>query len=235
MSKHDDFIFRPIIKVLENSIDAISLVEEGIESYLLNDYIMSTIFIQMTGFQEQKFKCIAWELATENYNFRRDFLKNFSSEGFSTYKSKTELYKKINENIGEYQFSDQEKDSIIENTLNRMTDLIENSPLKSWNEPQYNDFKKSIKNNVNKKHIVTSKSVLLESSVVDIYKMLYKTRNRLAHNTTSYQRNLPELSELRDAKFGYNNFFVWFYILIIIDEVMITLYEEFKKNIKFSF
>ena len=143
MSKHDDFIFRPIIKVLENSIDAISLVEEGIESYLLNDYIMSTIFIQMTGFQEQKFKCIAWELATENYNFRRDFLKNFSSEGFSTYKSKTELYKKINENIGEYQFSDQEKDSIIENTLNRMTDLIENSPLKSWNEPQYNDFKKT--------------------------------------------------------------------------------------------
>ena len=88
---------------------------------------------------------------------------------------------------------------------------------------------------MNQIHIVTSKSVLLESSVVDIYEMLYKTRNRLAHNTTSYQKNLPELSELRDAKFGYNNFFVWYYILIIIDEVMITLYEEFKKNIKFSF
>lgn len=143
MSKHDDFIFCPIIKVLENSIDVISLVEEGIESYLLNDYIMSAIFIQMTGFQEQKFKCIAWELATENYNFRREFLKDFSSEGFSTYKSKSELYKKINKNIGEYEFSDQKKDCIINNTLNRMTDLIENSPLKSWNEPQYNDFKKT--------------------------------------------------------------------------------------------
>jgi hypothetical protein len=31
---------------------------------------MQSIFIKMTGFQEQKLKCIVWELATDDYEYR---------------------------------------------------------------------------------------------------------------------------------------------------------------------
>lgn len=95
MSKHEEFINSPIESVMLEGISAISSINTGIETYPLNDYLLKTIFLQMTGFQEQKFKCISWEMATEDFEFRRVFLKDFASQGFSTYDSKKSIYQNL--------------------------------------------------------------------------------------------------------------------------------------------
>ena len=60
MSKHDKFILTPMSTILEEAIQASSGIGSGIETYPLCDYIMQSIFLKMTGYQEQKMKCIAW-------------------------------------------------------------------------------------------------------------------------------------------------------------------------------
>ena len=75
MSKHEAFILTPITSVLEEMTVAASGIDAGIETYPLWDYILQSTFTKMTGFQEQKMKCIDWELATNGYDYRRFFLK----------------------------------------------------------------------------------------------------------------------------------------------------------------
>lgn len=234
MAKHNDFIFSPIEHVLEEGINALSSISEGIETYPLNEYIMKSIFLQMTGFQEQKFKCIAWEMATEDYEFRRDFLNDFAKEGFSTYNSKQKLYKKLMELLERSEFSKEVRETIVDESRKCIVNLIDDSKVKYWNESKYNDFKQQIKSkvryeNIAKKSENRDKVVynLLENHVQIIYEELYRNRNRFAHNTMSYQRNLPVFEEMEMEEFGYNNYFVWFYLLIIIDKIMVKLYEEF--------
>lgn len=234
MAKHNDFIFSPIEHVLEEGINALSSISEGIETYPLNEYIMKSIFLQMTGFQEQKFKCIAWEMATEDYEFRRDFLNDFAKEGFSTYNSKQKLYKKLMELLERSEFSKEVRKTIVDESKKCIVNLIDDSKVKYWNESKYNDFKQQIKNkvsyeNIAKKSENRDKVVynLLENHVQIIYEELYRNRNRFAHNTMSYQQNLPVFEEMEMEEFGYNNYFVWFYLLIIIDKIMVKLYKEF--------
>ncbi len=234
MAKHNDFIFSPIEHVLEEGINALSSISEGIETYPLNEYIMKSIFLQMTGFQEQKFKCIAWEMATEDYEFRRDFLNDFAKEGFSTYNSKQKLYKKLMELLERSEFSKEVRKTIVDESKKCIVNLIDDSKVKYWNESKYNDFKQQIKNkvsyeNIGKKSENRDKVVynLLENHVQIIYEELYRNRNRFAHNTMSYQQNLPVFEEMEMEEFGYNNYFVWFYLLIVIDKIMVKLYKEF--------
>lgn len=234
MAKHNDFIFSPIEHVLEEGINALSSISEGIETYPLNEYIMKSIFLQMTGFQEQKFKCIAWEMATEDYEFRRDFLNDFAKEGFSTYNSKQKLYKKLMELLERSEFSKEVRKTIVDESKKCIVNLIDDSKVKYWNESKYNDFKQQIKSkvsyeNIAKKSENRDKVVynLLENHVQIIYEELYRNRNRLAHNTMSYQQNLPAFEEMEMEEFGYNNYFVWFYLLIVIDKIMVKLYKEF--------
>jgi hypothetical protein len=238
MAKHNDFIFRPIEQVLEEGINALSSISDGIGTYPLNEYIMKAIFLKMTGFQEQKFKCIAWEMATENYEFRRDFLNDFAKEGFSTYQSKQKLYKKLMELLERSEFSEEMKKDIIDESEKCVINLIDDSKLKYWNESKYSDFKEQIRNivsyeNIAKKIVKNKDNVvynLLENKIHPIYEDLYGCRNRLAHNTLSYQDNLPSFIDMQTEDFGYNNYFVWFYLLIVIDKIMIKLYKEFCEN-----
>lgn len=234
MAKHNDFIFSSIEHVLEEGINALSSISDGIETYPLNEYIMKSIFLKMTGFQEQKFKCIAWEMATEDYEFRRFFLNDFAKEGFSTYKSKQKLYKALIERLERSEIPEEVRKTIIDESRNFIVNLIDDSKVKYWNEYKYNDFKDKIKSKVGYKKIAKKsedkrKPVynLLENDVQIIYEKLYRNRNRLAHNTVSYQQNLPVFEEMETEEFGCNNYFVWFYLLIIIDKIMVKLYKEF--------
>lgn len=95
MSKHYEFINEPIEDILKELVNVTSNLDKSINTYPLNDYLLKSTFLKMTGFQEQKFKCIAWELATEDFEFRRRFLSSMSNEYFSTYDSKNDLYKAL--------------------------------------------------------------------------------------------------------------------------------------------
>lgn len=232
MTKHEDFIKSPIESVLLDGILAISSVNEGIETYPLNEYLMKTIFLQMTGFQEQKFKCVAWEVATENFMFRRDFLRDFVTEGFSTYDSKNLIYRKMMELLDRDEFSETERKELVNKAKDSICKIFSGSNLQYWNISAYNEFKGTIKAKIGCKGIARKGDGynLLESEGHKVYDKLYKHRNRLAHNTLSYQRNLPTLDNLEKAEYGDTNYFVWFYLLVVIDLVIIKLYDEFKQN-----
>ena len=72
---HSDFIFSPITEVLKDAVTASSGIGNGIETFPLYDYVMQSTFLKATGFQEQKMKCICWEIATFDYEYRYEFTK----------------------------------------------------------------------------------------------------------------------------------------------------------------
>lgn len=230
MTKHEEFINSPIESVMLEGVSAITSINTGIETYPLNDYVLKTIFLQMTGFQEQKFKCIAWEIATEDFEFRRNFLKNNASQGFSTYKSKTDIYKELMKLLDREKFSESDRRSIVDEAKDTVCTIFKESNFQYWNGNTYIEFEDNIMNKIGYTGIAGN--TLLESEGKNAYEKLYRHRNRLAHNTLSYQRNLPTLDELENKKFGDSNYFIWFYILIVIDKIMIKLYNEFNQTNK---
>lgn len=72
MSVHSDFILAPVSNILCDTSTITQSMSWGIEMYPLWDNIMQSIFMKMTGAQEQKMKCICWEIATIDFDLRRD-------------------------------------------------------------------------------------------------------------------------------------------------------------------
>ena len=60
---------------------------------------------------------------------------------------------------------------------------------------------------------------------------LYKNRNRIAHNTKSYQHNLPTLNSLKNENFIFENYFLWFSTLILIDHIFMELYKVYLEKL----
>ena len=77
--KHTKFIFTPVSEILKDCVNATKGLSMGVETYPLCDYIMQTTFLKMTGASEQKLKCILWEIATNDFEFRYDFLSSKTS------------------------------------------------------------------------------------------------------------------------------------------------------------
>lgn len=248
MSQHDKFILTPISKVLEEAVLAIKHIGHGIETYPLSDYLMQSIFIKMTGAQEQKIKCIAWELATNDFDFRREFLRDFSGE-FSSYKDKGKIYKKLIEQIKlvkGFQTNNLEKSLILSNSSIQPYFLDTN--LLAWSHKDYVNFKnlwQKVKienfglepsnNNVGllKKLDDKSKNDPSKICLFTIYEEhVYRNRNRIAHNTKSFQQNLPTLEKLKSDDHKYENYFIWFSILMLIDNTFIELYKLYLETIE---
>lgn len=70
MSSHSVFIETPITSVLEDAMHIFDSIDWGMESFALAEYLLNAIFIKMTGAQEQKFKCLVWEIGTYDYKYR---------------------------------------------------------------------------------------------------------------------------------------------------------------------
>jgi hypothetical protein len=62
---------------------------------------MQSVFLKMTGFQEQKMKCIYWEMATNDYEYRYEFTKNPLGE-CSSYTDKNIIYQQLVTQIQKY-------------------------------------------------------------------------------------------------------------------------------------
>ena len=48
-----------------------------------------------------------------------------------------------------------------------------------------------------------------------------------AHNTLSYQSNLPTLDTLHSLQFRYANYFIRFFLLMLIDDIFRFLFDEY--------
>lgn len=230
MGKHSDFIFSSITDILRDLTSATSGIGSGIETYPLNEYIMQSVFLKMTGFQEQKMKCICWELATEDYQYRYDRYNKKQLGECSTYGEKKEIYSDLLKAIKRYEPSFNPEISINRIDLRRITfsairDLLMNSNLSTWAESNFLDF-------VNGGAFFTplqfaTQTDLLVNVLQDKYTLLYHHRNRCAHNSLSYQENLPTLKTLYSTNFKDDNYFVRFGLLILIDNIFIELYKKY--------
>lgn len=254
MSVHTDFILTPISSVLKDGVSACRGIGGGIENIAVCDYIMQSLFLRMTGFQEQKLKCICWDLATDDYEYR---FKRFAQKPLGECSCYDEKNTVMNDLIGlirkfepEYDVEDSVDKSLLKQSVyDSLVSIFQGSVLKSWAEHQYLDFEK-IYSNIQSNCFLKSgdKSCSLfakcdNCSLMDrhtknrtcgnlqnlayIFEQLYKHRNRCAHNTSSYQQNLPTLKLLSTPEYIYENYFVRFSVLMLIDSVFVMLYQKY--------
>lgn len=291
---HSKFIKTPIINILVDGINACHGIC-GIENYPLHEYILQSIFLKMTGAQEQKLKCICWEVATNDYEFRYNYLKDKSYGEISSYKPKDDIYKDLikqikkndhnftpdnfhflldSSEISEHIFIEKEAEIKINKEIKKQskdrTRTLSGENIQQIRESMLDECKRNkfkILDKYSLQIIRTKIESLLKESIlcIDEYRiysfwksendyfflpksrgngllcnelsLLYDEivthhRHRCAHNLTSYQQNLPSLNTLADSNYKYNNYFFRFTLLILIDEIFMTLYKEY--TLKFN-
>jgi hypothetical protein len=230
MGKHTDFILSPITGILKEMASANSGIGDGIETFPLSEYVLQTVFLRMTGSQEQKMKCICWEIATNDYEYRyKRFGKNTLGE-CSTYSEKQLIYKDLIEAISKHDagfnvIRDIDRKRVRAETASDIKTIFLKSNLVSWSEDSFRDYAEvwpSIPNT----HIALQDD-LLQNVLQKKYDLLYRHRNRCAHNTFSYQENLPTLTSLIDDNHKYDNYFIRFSLLILIDKVFTQMYSRY--------
>ncbi|WP_353163778.1 hypothetical protein [Empedobacter brevis] len=238
MYNHSDFISSSISEILETAIRACSGVGIGIETYPLCEYVMQSIFLKMTGFQEQKMKFICWELASNDYEYRREYSRNSLGE-CSSYADKQLIYKDIIKQINKntlFEASSLDKQKILLSSKTEVSKLFENTNLLLWAQSDFYNFT-NIWNGILESDFANDNNNLFTEvknriTLKQIYNShLYLHRNRIAHNTQSYQKNLPRLETLINDNFKYENYFVWFSILILLDKIFIDLFKSYQDSL----
>lgn len=234
MNSHSYFILTPITRILDEAVAAVAGIGNGIETYPLCDYIMQTVFLKMTGSQEQKMKCIRWELATNDYEYRRKLLTNDDKIGeCSAYSDKNKIYCQLLRQIhNDHPTFDVvrniDRQTILRETMEFIKQRLIDTNLHGWAQKSFREF---IDNRtlIQFRHFANNENNLFENVLQEKYQLLYNHRNRCAHNTQSYQQNLPTLKTLSDENYRYDNYFVKFSLLILIDKIFISLYREYQK------
>lgn len=288
---HTKFILTPIISILKESIIACRGIGIGIETQALSEYVMQTTFLKMTGALEQKMKCICWEIASNDYEYRYQYLKKNYGE-CSRYEDKNHVYKdlinaitRINKSFNWYSiFFDIDISPIVKESLkakidtaivnqtrkkgrelhadeiNKLSDgmthyymrqnltdkdrsifaqkmilrdingkiieLVKDSPISIWEQQNFLFFKSNY-NDIYSESFMSNKS-LFDTNLIEYYnEIVYKHRNRCAHNLMSYQDNLPTLAAIISETYKYESYFYRFAILVLIDEIFIRLFKEY--------
>lgn len=310
---HGDFIITPISNILLDGIFASASIKAGAESYPLGEYFFQSLFLRMTGAQEQKLKCICWEMATDDYTYRYDLLHKKNYGECSNYSEKNSIYKDLIEQIRNKQsdfsiyqiwedatlkqetidserkkwekkvedarekqakaiiekreeesgnsLSEEEKNKIINglkngalpeedfrklianikkkavvnSLLQSVQNLLSSSQIVFWKQAAFDEFYSYWSRYFKPEWITPDNSKLMESSFQKFYEeVVYIHRNRCAHNTNSYQQNLPSLNTIAGKNYSKQNYFYRFVMLILIDEVFVRLYKRYVSLIESS-
>jgi len=276
VSKHTDFILTPITTILEEAVAATSSIGDGIETYPLCDYILQATFLKMTGFQEQKMKCIAWELGTNDFEFRYWWLEKANLGTYSSYDHKNNIYKEFYQvlkriNI-DFSITDINKKSLLDNATHKINEIFKDSNLISWVRADFSYFVSddwtdidqflkdennmfvSIPNENNRpkkperkekdsdqayedklREYNSKYTIYIKNKEHNLrckYEIMFNQRNRLAHNTLSYQQNLPTLNKLVNETQESRNYFIWFGLLTLIDNIFIELYRLYQDGLE---
>lgn len=222
-STHGDFILTPIYSILEEAVNAMVGIGDGIEIYPLKEYVLQSIFLRMTGMQEQKLKCICWELAHRDLEYRYDLLKKPLGE-CSNKDDKTNVYKALTSRLYWHDF-DATLTSSVQAELKR---LLCTQPLHSWLATDLQlldalnlDYIKGTTD----KHLFPEKSRMYED-----FTHAYRHRNRCAHNTIAVRRNKVRLEDLPHNQSCNENYVQHFIVLSVLDEIFISLYKRLERE-----
>lgn len=241
-NQHQLFIQTPILDILRDTVTSCRAIEDGIETQPLCEYILQTTFLKMTGASEQKLKCICWEMATFDYEYRHKMLLSPLGE-CSCYDDKNMIFKSMQdviirlnaENISNNTIDKSYKQILVNNIKNDITSIIDKSLISVMKEQEFQSFKGN--ENIIQIDLFANygqgKISFLEKDLKDFYiSVVYRYRNRYAHNLKSYQENLPSLSGLKDGIYEKENYFTMLSILILMDELYMKLYGIYANSLK---
>lgn len=249
-SIHSEFIETPLLEILKEGLHACRPLVGGIQTEPVKEYFLSSLFLRMTGAQEQKLKCVCWELATHDYAFRRDFLVsvgNPRSYGeFSSLEQKERVYNDLLRQICSLNNGTVPSSCTCLHKYKQFSvrvcreagSLLRREPLCYWLQKEKQDLR-------NDRAVISPQCGpsfkgkkgfrLLQGDLRAIYEPVVEAhRHRCAHNLTSIQNHLPSLSVLRDQNYPRHNYAYRFLILILIDEIFMELYKEYKRLVNMS-
>lgn len=237
-SEHTAFILSPLSNILKEGFLACQAVGDGIESYPLCDYVLQSLFLKLTGAQEQKLKCICWDLATKDYDYRYEYLNRKNYGECSNYDSKNGIFKDLISII-------QKRDSTFNPTgalkselsafLLELSAMYDGTLMSEWQASEYFYYKSSFSSALPVSQIGQSQLkkgvttyTLFQESIKDLYEsVVYRHRNRCAHNTLSYQINKPDLDFLASNDAVKHNYFLRFSLILVIDRIFVVLFEKY--------
>ena len=191
-SIHSKFILTPIIGTLKDAVNACAGIGNGIETQSLGEYVLQTTFLKMTGTSEQKLKCICWEMATNDYDYRYRYLKkNYGecssySDKCSIYKDMLDMIRKLDASINvdllfdDVDISSKEED-LINNKILEMQKLQELNKNRKLTEEEIENLSKGMKAHYAKKGLSDkekahfSRIVLFESIQDEMEKIIGNT------------------------------------------------------------
>ncbi len=252
--EHLTFIRTSLAKIMRDVAASASLLGDGMEFYAVQGNILQSLFLQMTGAQEQKMKCICWELATNDLKYRYErYYKGWSLSECSSFKSKNIVFKDLMKAIRKYSSSfvlyadDAAKDTLRDGVLQTVKDVFVGTNIHRLYYKKFNEFCATF-GSLRASNIYPDKYQLIktgdkeaplnvnsDNELYAVYHLLYTHRNSCAHNASSYQLNIPVFQDLNNIVYQkYNNIFLFFATLLLIDEMFrkaFARYEELIINI----
>ena len=144
---HRKFIKQPLLELLRMVVSSASSIGNGIEVSAINDYVIHSLFLQMTGAQEQKLKCVVWDLANRDLQYRYDRYTKWDLGECSGIKEKNSVYADIINHIlplnPAYKiFADvAQKKQFLEQILDEVDTVLLFSNLLHTHRHQYVEFK----------------------------------------------------------------------------------------------
>lgn len=235
-SNTTNFILTPLANVLSEATEALVVVDSGMFGYQLADWVMPTVFLRMTGAQEQKLKCICWDLGSIDLEGRNQRYSKKIGE-MSCYDEKNHLCRDLLEFLqrnkrGFDPVADIHRAELLQEAYDEVTDICGSSLLKDWYADYYKVFEEVFPTFKQEHFVVWDYSKkepyrnLFVEELDEAYDALYFHRIRCAHNSTSYRNNLPKFEALSGPKAMYENYFIRFYLLILLDKLFMQLYKS---------
>lgn len=252
--EHLTFIHTSLAKIMRDVVTSAALLGNGMEFFAVQGNILQSLFLQLTGAQEQKMKCICWEMATYDLKYRYErYYKGWSLSECSSLQSKNAVFKDLMKAIRTIEPSfvlyanDVAKDTLRDEVLQTMKDIFNGTNIQLLYDKKYNEFCATF-GSLRATNIYPDKYQLIkigdkegplnvnsDNELYAIYHLLYTHRNSCAHNATSYQLNIPAFQDLNNMVYQkYNNIFLFFTTLLLIDEMFrkaFARYEELIINI----
>lgn len=233
MSVRTDFITTSVYEILQEGVAAAEcLQQDGIDTYPVLGYLLQSVFLRMTGFEEQKLRNICWEVASMDLDYRYQMLQGHISYGeFSNLDDKKKVFdllKDKTKDLGVDFGFDSKKENMLNEVRSEMESSLKKSILASSFPAAYHQFEIFVKT-WKVDHFAKS-GQLLGGNIEKVYDSLYKQRNRCAHNTPSYQQDAITLTEMQDGQMINSNYFSYFAILLLLDKIFIEAFRMYKES-----
>lgn len=252
MNKQREFILSPMTDLVRQASGAISCLKGGIEVYPISEYVLQSLFLKLTGFQEQKMKCVCWELATLDYDYRYHRVLRGSIGECSNYSDKSAVVADIANAISklnrDFKIEEFTQDLDPSDLATELYSFYSQTGHVGWMDRAYRQFQSfawssmggecmrirakdqlfgSCEHCKNKEACPVYQVWRKRNALVSLFNTaVYSHRNRCAHNLLSQQRNRPSFGRLIEQEDLEENYFVRFFLLLMIDDVIVKLFKK---------